>query len=179
MTIIFMIYVLAALIAPLIRLIGRHNYKIEKISKKVDSDLYWGSLLTLINEGFSVVSICFLIHTLNQFSFETYGLSVQTAFCILFGGMILLGLPLIFLIIVALNWDYTSEKTMKEKFGHLYQDLNLKLGRWTLIWPIFFLARRMALSIAIVMLDKLIWQMMILVGQIIFSLVIISFLEAL
>ena len=68
---------------------------------------------------------------------------------------------------------------MREKFGHLYQDLNTKLGRWTIIWPTFFLVRRLALTIAIVMVEKLIWQMMILVGQVIVSLIIVSFLEAL
>ena len=76
MTLIFFIYLIMALIAPFIRLLGRYNYKIERISNKLDGDLYWSSLLTLINEGFSVVSICFLIHMLNQYSFETYGMSV-------------------------------------------------------------------------------------------------------
>ena len=76
MTIIFFIYFFTALLSPFIRLVGRHNYKIERISNKLDGSLYWGSLLTLINEGFSVVSVCFLIHMLNQYSFETYGMSI-------------------------------------------------------------------------------------------------------
>ena len=43
-----------------------------------------------------------------------------------------------------------SEEKVQDKFGSFYGDLNLKRGRVGLLWPVFFLGRRMSMSIALV-----------------------------
>ena len=49
----------------------------------------------------------------------------------------------------------------------MYTELNLNRGKFVLIQPSFFLLRRYLLALAVVVMDKnLIWQIFIMIGQI-------------
>ena len=64
---------------------------------------------------------------------------------------------------------------MRQRYWALYEELNLKAGRKILFVPGFFLLRRLMLAIAICVFGKvLIWQVLLMVAQIITQVFIIG-----
>ena len=60
-------------------------------------------------------------------------------------------------------------------YGHLYEELDLRIGKLALIQPLFFIGRRFMLAIAIVIFDKhLIFQIMLMASQIVASVIIVG-----
>ena len=71
-----------------------------------------------------------------------------------------------------------QDKQLSSRFKILYERLELKKGIIVLIQPIFFLLRRLILTLSVVLLDQtLIWQVMLLYFQVIVSIIIISYIE--
>ena len=55
-----------------------------------------------------------------------------------------------------------DEKNMRNQYGHLYEELDLRVGKMALIQPLFFILRRLMLAIVIAIINQnLIWQIMV------------------
>ena len=84
-------------------------------------------------------------------------------------------LPLVFFINILIHGKELNEKPVRERFGEFYSDLNFKRGRQVLIQPVFFLARRYLLALAVSTYNHyLIWQICMMAAQIIMQVNIIG-----
>ena len=125
-------------------------------SKNLDKSIYWGSLITLMNESYIIIVVCVFLN-IKIFSMENSGLKVMSTLCAIFLSFSVL-LPTIFINRLNANFKKLSSKKLTEKYGPLYEELKLKAGKKVLFVPSFFLLRRMLLGVAICLVgSKLIW----------------------
>ena len=57
--------------------------RVEKVRKRLNRNVYWGHLITLMNESYSILIVCVLIN-IQTISFETTGQSVMSVLCVAF-----------------------------------------------------------------------------------------------
>ena len=128
----------------------------KRTSYKLDKALYWGSLITLMNETYMIIVVCVLIN-IKIFSMENLGLKFMSIMCAIFLAFTIL-LPIRFIRRLYKNFEKLEEDVQKGKYGAFYDELKLKEGKKVLWVPSFFLLRRMLLGIAICIVGaKLIW----------------------
>jgi len=64
---------------------------------------------------------------------------------------------------------------MTKVYGHVYNELDLRVGKTALIQPLFFIGRRFMLAIAVVVFSgHLIFQIMLMAAQIVASVIIVG-----
>jgi hypothetical protein len=169
----YAIFILCLLIAPLLRLCRNTCRCCKNLSKNVDGGIYWGALITLMNESYMIIIVCVLIN-MNVLSTESPGLQAMSILNIIF-LFFSIALPVIFIATLRRNFATLNTRAMQRSYGALYSELNLKTGKWSLLAPTFFLLRRLMLGIAICMVGKvLIWQIFIMTFQIIAQVILIG-----
>ena len=167
MFVFYLIYITIALfIAPSLFCCRTKSKRVKKCSKKLNKSIYWGTLITLINESYIIFVVCVLIN-IQIFSMDSLGLQIMSI-----GGaaFITLGvlIPAAIIFYLLVNFKNLEEPSIADKYGALYDELRLKTGKIVLLQPSFFLIRRFALAIAICLVGKvLIWQIFIMSSQII------------
>ena len=135
----------------------------KRASFKLDNTIYWGMLITLMNESYMIIVVCVLLN-IKIFSMENLGLRVMSVLCAIFLFFSVF-LPIMFIWRLSRNFEQLNEVELKRKYGALYEELKLKAGKKVLWNPSFFLLRRMILGMAICVVGaKLIWQMALMVG---------------
>lgn len=163
MAIFYLIYLLFVLLAPLLNLTRRKKckcckkcYRVKNCSKKLSNSVFWGSLITLLNESYMIFIICIMIN-LPINSMESQGqrfMSISCVFCLCF----IILVPMRIICQLWCKFSKLGQKSMKQKYGTLYEDLRLKSGRMVLMQPTFFLVRRVLLGVAICLVNSiLIW----------------------
>ena len=169
----YLIYVCLIIISPFLGGCRKSCKCANKASQKLNKSIYWGTLITLMNESYMIIAVCLLLN-MNILSTESPGLKVMSILCAIFLGCAII-IPIIIISYLRNKFDQLKTDEMKNAFGALYADLNLKEGRKVLLGPTFFLARRMMLAIAICTVGKvLIWQIFIMSTLIIAQVILIG-----
>ena len=75
------------------------------------------------------------------------------------------------------HWDNLEEEKTKQKFGVLYENLNLKSGRGVILIPLTYLLRRLLLAYIVIYPHNLIFQYIIMMLTIIFQITIVGMIE--
>ena len=151
--------------------IGSH--RIKKIHRK----LHWGSLILLMQKSYLIVWLCIFITLQYSYSYEGIENTVQTSLCMTFAIFFTLAPIAVFTFLIK-KFRKLQDKQLSSRFKILYERLELKKGIIVLIQPIFFLFRRLILTLSVVLVDQtLIWQVMLLYFQVIASIIIISYIE--
>ncbi len=84
----------------------------------------WSSLITLVNESYMIVVVCILIN-LAFLSTETAGLTVMATLCLIF-MFFSIALPLTLTIHMLCNFERLKYDEVRNKFGQIYTDLDLR-----------------------------------------------------
>ena len=78
MFVFYLIYIAIALfIAPSLFCCRTKSKRVKKCSKKLNKSIYWGTLITLINESYIIFVVCVLIN-LQIFSMDSLGLQIMS-----------------------------------------------------------------------------------------------------
>lgn len=154
-------WVVIALLMALALLIDRCNCEFtQKLKKRIVKFLFWGPIITLINESYMIVITCLLIN-LQSVSFATPGLAVMSSLCIAF-IVIYTFLPVILLSRICRNQKYLHKPEWKNTYGNYYQELHLPAGKSIFMYPSFYLGRRLLVGVAVCLVGRLfIWQLCI------------------
>ena len=164
-----LVYALLLLLVSLLWISERCQRLRIVLRKKLE----WNSLISLINESYQVLIVCILINMQNL-SFESKGLTIMSSLCILF-LFLAISLPLWIITKLAINGDRLEQRSMRQTFGQMYDELNLRRGRSVLIQPSFFLIRRFLLVLAVCVFNEhLIWQIIVMIVQILTQQIIIE-----
>ena len=145
------------------------------MARKLRRMLYYSWIVTTVFESYSLISICCLI-AYPVISFETWGLAVQALVCILF-SVFFLTAPFILMRSLSKRIAVLDNRAMMKRFGSVYEDLDLKRGRWIFLQPAFFLIRRLILAFTVVMVPYLIAQIYLVIAQSLISLLIVDYVH--
>ena len=147
--------------------------RVGKFRASLKRKIYWGQLITLMNESYSILFICVLINA-KVLSYDTKGLAVMSVLCAIFLSLSIL-VPFIFTVHLCRNSKELHKKKWFESYGAFYQGLDTRVGKKFLAVPVFFLIRRAMLAVAVCVVNKtLIYQVYIMWGQIVFQTFIIG-----
>ena len=125
----------------------------KKVSKRIKKMLFWGAILRLIIETYVIGFICCLLNLkkldMNNEDLWYRGNSILT--------MVILPLFCIFPLISAVqlwrHWSSLETKTIKGKFGELYEGFNIKEKKMLIPWLLEYIRRRV-LSFIVVYYSK-------------------------
>lgn len=154
-----------------------HNSTRNKFLANYLKDLLmYGYIIQTIMQSYSNISICFCIALL-FLKFGSYGEVIQSLYGIVF-GIIMIGSPF-FVIYLYRNWkEIHTEKHKKRLYKELYVGLNLERGPKVLLWPFYFMIRRLLLGIAVVFArDCLSGQIFLVAFNIVIAVILIGELD--
>lgn len=100
--------------------------------------------------------MCVLIN-LTSVTFNTYGEIINAATLFLFAGICGIA-PFAIFLGMWVKFDQLRAKVIRQKFGALYENLNLGQGRQIIAIPTIFVARRLILAISVVFCGNFIIQ---------------------
>lgn len=130
-------------------------------------------LIVAAVESYVLILLCGLIN-LHDIHFGSFGETVQSLTAIgAFASAIGLTLPFILLYF---NWDALVVKAYINKpFEIFVRELSIEKGRTIIIWPLYFLVRRLILALTVVLLNELlVVQFQIVVFNIILAFILLS-----
>lgn len=134
---------------------------LKKRIKKLNKNIYWNSLITLMNETYMILVIGVFLN-LRIIDFETSGTKGMSAVTILF-LMFMIVAPILFLFQLFKNYRKLHQSHWVTGYGSLTDKLNLKKGRYVLLEPTFFLLRRLLLGYVVVFSKKRLFEQMLIV----------------
>ena len=118
--------------------------RLRKFKKRLGKHLFWNSWIVAVTESYLVVSLCVGVSLKHSLSFDSYGQTIQSIFC-LTCILIYALLPVYISLNLLLGFKGIKKPLMRAIFGSYFSDLNLLKGRKVLIYPALTLARRLFL----------------------------------
>ena len=119
--------------------------------------LYWNFLISLAFESYILVAMCALIN-LQQLGWDNFGASTSSL-STLIALVAVVGLPIFVGVFLYCKWDKLKDKEVIEKFGVMYEDLDLDQGRWVASVPLVFILRRLHLCMIIMFMNHAAFQL--------------------
>ena len=127
-------------------------------------------------ESYSLICVCCMIACYN-ISFKSYGEIVQ---CVVTFFFIFLGFafPLVVVYTVKKDWNplrkrWKTTKMIERRFGAMFEELSLEHGPYVLIWPCYFLLRRLLMAFIVVIFRNFLWMQIFLCSMSIITAIII------
>lgn len=139
--------------------------------------LFWSHPILFIQEGYLdilIVATINLIFIKDGLDWNSPSLLITN---ILSFFMLLCCTFLFFFVLLYLwpRFDQLRLKNMKKKFHPVYEMLNLRHGKWTMLFPLTFMVRRILFVVAVCfMIDYTEMQIMLFMGPSMFSLAILA-----
>ena len=146
---IFVLFAAKMIVYAMLRPFRDKNTKIEEVLKKMDRYLFWNALLQVMLESYMIVALCCLISMKHKFSFESFGMTIQSLTCFFFTTLLVLA-PVYFFSHLLKKYNILKSKIMRTRYKVLYQDLKLENGKSVLLTPGFFLLRRFIMVVVII-----------------------------
>ena len=152
----YLIWIVATILTLVIWVLSYNSNKTRAVYHVLRKKLFFNSIISLFLESYSLISVCCLIN-FSFISFETYGIAFHSITCILFFTCMIL-MPILLVKHLLRFFERLDDKMMINRYGNLYDELDLRVGKIALVQPFFFLLRRLMLAFAIVIFNQaLIW----------------------
>jgi len=136
-------------------------------------ELFWGSLINLTTESFSILTISCMINLrfLQWDAVNTTAMSLLTIVVML----LLLAYPFYYYWLLVKNFEILTFKEFWYKYSAFYSDLKLGNGTLVLMQPVWFLIRRFLISLMVVCLNTtVIWQIALMTMNVIVQVIILG-----
>jgi hypothetical protein len=136
----------------------------------------YNQFVGMMMESYSLICVCCMIACFN-ITFKSYGEIIQSVVTFVF---IFLGFafPLVAVYTVNKDWNpllkkWKTENMIERRFGAMFEELSLEQGPYVLIWPCYFLVRRLLLAIIVVIFKDFLWMQIFLCSMSIITAIII------
>ena len=129
---------------------------LQRLLAKIESQMFWNYPIRVFNESATIIYMCCLIN-LRYPSFETKGDRIATSLAICF-LIIGIAVPFMFALIIMKHSGRLNEPEIKQRYGEIYEGLNLQRGKKLAFHPLFFFIRRFLLAVAVCLNQILICQ---------------------
>lgn len=77
--------------------------------------------------------------------------------------------------VIKLNMGHLQNKRTRRKFGRWYEDLDFRKGATVLMWPTFYVFRRIQLAATVVFVDIFIFQTFSIILQLLFAIIFVGY----
>ena len=136
----------------------------------------YDQFIGMMIESYSLICVCCMI-SFHKNSFETYGEKVQTIVNFFFFFLSIV-FPLVVTYIVKKDWDpvekeWKNRLIIERRFGAMFGELSLDNGPYVLIWPLYFMLRRLLMALIVVIFRNFLWMQIFLCAMTIVTAVII------
>ena len=159
MLVILAFYLFLYLLYPFFKFIKKDSRCGAKVEAKLRHMLFWNHMITFITEGYLDILIAGSINVLllenGEFSIEWRTASEIISNVLSFILLAFCGISLLF--VSCYLWPKFSQlrkKSFKKKYEPAYEMLNQRRGHWTMLWPIFFMLRRIIFVVAVCLLKE-------------------------
>ena len=135
-----------------------------RLDRRLRQMLFYNWIITAIFEGYIIVSISCIIQA-PLLSFDgSFGIKVHSIVCLVFMASFQT-MPYWFLIRLSRFVERLEEDDIKERYGAIYDGLELSRGSKVLLWPCFFLIRRLMLALTLIYVSQLPCQFILVFAQ--------------
>lgn len=172
----FAIYMTCVLALPCLRRDCCKNRSLIKHNrKKIKEALVWTWLISSVKESGSIIAICVFIN-FKTMHWHGAGDTVHNTIAIGFFGLIFV-FPLYSIWLIYKNYQQRQLEgdRFKRKFGLWYADLDIKKGANVLLWPTFYIMRRLQLAAVVVFIDMFIFQTFGVIFQLLWSIIFVGY----
>jgi hypothetical protein len=130
----------------------------------------------MMMESYSNICMCCMIACFD-INFGSYGEIVQTVTNFTF-ILLSFAFPLIVIYTVRKDWDpiekeWKTRTMIRRRYGAMFEELSLANGPYVLIWPCYFLLRRLLMAIIVIIFRKFLWMQIFLCSMSIITAIII------
>lgn len=172
LTLVFVAYPIMMLILPKLKqCCGQSTVANE--SSKLHRLLVWDYLITALKSNAAIISVYLCIN------FKALDLTYYGAFV---HSLVAIGFFLLLTIFPAYSiwWlhrnfetlsDGSDSSRIKKRFGAWLAGLEISQGKRVLVWPAFFVLRRLLMAHAVIYSDKFIYQAFMLMTQVLFAII--------
>ncbi len=127
-------------------------------------------------ESYSNICMCCMIACFD-INFGSYGEIVQTVTNFTF-ILLSFAFPLVVIYTVIKDWDpiekeWKTRKMIRRRYGAMFEELSLDNGPYVLIWPCYFLLRRLLMAVIVIIFRKFLWMQIFLCSISIITAIII------
>ena len=148
-------YLVLYLLYPIFNFLRNDSQCGAKWQKKLHPMLFWNHAIIFLQEGFLDIIIGTSINLAILQEGDLQWSSWTVIFTNVLAIFLLICCVVLFLVTVGYLWPNFSKlktRAFKSKFFPAYEMLNLRHGHWTMLWPVFFMARRALLVLGVILL---------------------------
>ena len=150
------------LLYPVFLFCGRNPKRTwcRRKAESMKNNLFWNGTILFIVEAYLDIMVCCLINIASiRNPIKTFGAAISIGLSIL---LIIgcLAVPVITAFYLRPRFGQLNDSDMKERFGSIYEMINLESSNSAIIWPIVFCIRRAIFAVAVVFTKNPVLQLM-------------------
>ena len=133
-------------------------------------------ILTGIIESYATLALCCLV-SFYTLRFDSYGQIIQSASCLIFAAIVVY-MPIMIYRLFTGNFESLSGEKTTQRYGFLYEEMEMKQGQKLYLQPTFFLVRRLLLCLVVTCTsDNLFTQIIGITAQSIIAISILTYVK--
>ena len=172
----FVIYLAGVFIILLLSLFLSGRSRLKRYFIKLKKVFLYNQFVGMMMESYSNICACCMIACFN-ISFASYGEILQTVTNFTF-ILLSFAFPLVVIYTVKKDWDpiekeWKTRTMIRRRYGAMFEELSLENGPYVLIWPCYFLLRRLLMAIMVIIFQKFLWMQIFLCSMSITTAIII------
>jgi len=167
----FVFFVAVSLFSALLVLCT--NKKVNHTGEKLQQKLFWGALINLVTESYSMLTVSCMIN-LRYLQWNAVNLAFMSLLTIVV-TLVLLALPIYIGRLLSNNFNVLDHSKFKRKYSAFYCELHLHNGQMVLLQPIWFFVRRFLLAMMVVFCGTtVIWQIALMTTNVVVQVIILG-----
>ncbi len=172
----FLIYFAGIFLILVLSLFLGGRSRLKRFFMKLKKLFLYNQFVGMMMESYSNICVSFMIACFN-ISFDSYGETVQTVTNFTF-ILLSFAFPLVVIYTVTKDWDpiekeWKTKTIIRRRYGPMFEELSLASGPYVLIWPCYFLLRRLLMAIIVIIFRKFLYMQIFLCSISIITAIII------
>ena len=124
-----------------------------KAKNKLKKKIFWGMFLIGVLETYAILVLCCFV-ALGHLDFRSWGLVIQSLACFVY-AFIILFMPIFIVRLFTKSHGELTNKNMTNRYGLLYENLQISRGPKIYAQPLWFLLRRIILGFSVTWTSEL------------------------
>ena len=125
----------------------------HKAKNRLKKKIFWGMLIVGVFETYAIIVLCCGV-ALGHLDFRSWGLVIQSMACLIY-AFIIIFMPVFIIRLFTKSFDQLKNKHMTNRYGLLYDNLDIRKGPRVYLQPLWFLIRRIILGFSVTWTSEL------------------------
>ena len=118
-----------------------------KAKNRLKKKIFWGMFLVGVLETYAILVLCCNV-ALGHLDFRSWGLVIQSLACFVY-AFIIIFMPVFIIRLFTKSFEDLTNKNMTNRYGLLYDNLEISRGPKIYLQPLWFLIRRIILGFSV------------------------------